>query len=166
MTTVSYPPLDITSLWAMVNDELIGLLDLIPDDQLNYSPKPELWNFKGLFIHMVFGRHGMMNGIIQDGQGMPEVIKLGQTKEGLREQLRASWLRMEPFLRSQEQLDHEYEAVILNETGRLNGHGLAFGQLEHDLHHRADICHYLRELGIAHEEPDTPARVLREQMAT
>jgi len=150
VTSQTYPPLAITSLWARVNDDLIELLELIPDDQLNYSPKPELWNFKGILLHIVFGRHGLMAAIIKDGQGMPEVLKLGQTKDGLREQLRASWQRMEPFLRSRELLDREYAATILQETGRLNGHALAFGQLEHDLRHRADICHYLRELGIAH----------------
>jgi uncharacterized damage-inducible protein DinB len=161
--TSAYAPLDITPLWARVNDELIELLDLIPDDQLNWSPSPELWNFKGILIHIIYGRHSMMAGFLEDGAAMPDVLALAQTKEALRDQLRVSWQRMLPFLRDREQLDRVYEVAVLSENGRLNGHALAFGQLEHDIHHRADILHYLGMLGIAHEEPDTPARVLREQ---
>ena len=29
---MTYPPLDVTSMWARVNDELVELLNLFPDE--------------------------------------------------------------------------------------------------------------------------------------
>ncbi len=164
MADTTYPPLEITPIWARVNDELIELLDLIPDDKIDWSPRPELWNFKGLFLHCCIGRHGMMQAIVNDGQQSPDILGGGQTKDGLREQLRLSWQRMDPFLRDSIALGREYELTFPGgESGRYTGHWLAFGQLEHDIHHRADILHYMRELGIEHPEPDAIVRRLREQ---
>jgi uncharacterized damage-inducible protein DinB len=163
--TSRYPPLAITPLWALVNDDIIALLDALPEDKLNWSPRPELWNAKGILIHLCFGRYGLMGMIVKDGKEGPDVMRQGQTKAGLRELLHLSWERMEPFLRDEAALEREYEAMTLGETGMLTGHELAFGQIEHDLHHRADILHYLRELGIAHDEPDTLLRVIRERKA-
>jgi uncharacterized damage-inducible protein DinB len=160
----AYVPLDITAYWALVNDDLVEAVDRLSEEQLNWSPRSELWNFKGILLHVCLGRHGMMSGTVQDGQEMPDVLGLGQTKDGLKKQIRISWQRMEPFLCDADALAREYDAQVLSEEGRLTGHALAFGQLEHDIHHRADILHYFRELGIAHGEPDTLERVLREQV--
>ena len=163
MSSQTFAPLDITPMWSRVNDELIELVDLVPDDKLDSSPKPELWNFKGILLHVCLGRHLMMEFVVKDGEQSPNVLVEGQTKEGLKEQLPRSWTRMEGFLSDAGLLAREYEALILGESGLLTGHALAFGQREHDIHHRADILHYMRELGLAHEEPDTLARVMRER---
>jgi uncharacterized damage-inducible protein DinB len=163
--TDKYPALNITPLWALVNEDLIALLDLIPEDKLDWSPSPELWNFKGILLHICMGRHGLMIFIVKDGKESPDVLKEGQTKAGLREQLQLSWERIRPLLTDASLLDKTYEAMTLGEAGRLSGHELAFGQIEHDIHHRADILHYLRQLGIKHEEPDTLLRVIRERNA-
>jgi uncharacterized damage-inducible protein DinB len=159
---VTYAPLDITSYWSHVNADLIELIDLLGEERLNWSPQPKLWNTRGILLHVCFGRHGMMSGILQDGQPVPDVLGGGQTADGLKQQLRESWERMVPFLSDRFRLDREFETEILGRAGRLNGHALVFGQIEHDIHHRADILQYLRELGIPHEEPDTLLRVLQE----
>jgi uncharacterized damage-inducible protein DinB len=159
--SVAYAPLDIAPLWGLVNEDLIELVGSMSEEQIEWSPRPKLWNSKGILIHLCFGRHGLMQMIVKDGLEGPDIIRAGQTKAGLAEQLRLSWERMQPFLRDPEALAREYEAMTLGETGILSGHELAFGQLEHDIHHRADILHYLRELGVAHEEPDTLLRVIR-----
>ena len=66
---------------------------------------------------------------------------------------------MQPFLKSEELLAREYDVGdFAGIPGRLSGYWLAFGQLEHQLHHRADIYHYLGLLGVPHEEPDVVAR--------
>jgi uncharacterized damage-inducible protein DinB len=160
----TFAPLDITAYWALVNDDLIEAIDRLSEEQLNWSPRPELWNFKGILLHVAFGRHSMLAGAVQDGLETPDVLRLGQTKDGLKEQLRVSWQRMGPFLCDPEALAREYDVQVLSQAGRLTGHAMAFGQLEHDIHHRADILHYFRELGIGHSEPDTLERVLREQV--
>jgi uncharacterized damage-inducible protein DinB len=159
MTT--FPPLAITPLWAHVNSDLVDLLDLIPEDQLNWSPKPELWNFRGILIHMISGRYGMMAAVVKDGLPVPDILRDGQTSDGLKALLGSSWERMVPFLADPASLAREY-APYPGTTRPLSGHDLAFGQLEHDIHHRADVLHYLAQLGIEHQEPDTLARMARE----
>jgi len=163
MAATTFPPLDITPIWARVNDELIELLDLAPDDKLDWSPKPELWNLKGILLHVVLGR-GLIAAYVQDGTPVQDALQAGQTKEGLKEVLRRSWESMVPFLSDAGLLNREYEIPYEGQTVRLNGHWLAFGQIEHDIHHRADIIHYLGLLGIAHPEPDTIERRLRESL--
>ena len=104
----------------------------------------------------------MMQGIIKDGIESPNVLVEGQTKDGLRKLFAASWERMEPFLRDSIAINREYQLDFPGgESARYTGHWLVFGQIEHDIHHRADILHYLRELGMEHEEPDAIVRRLR-----
>ena len=157
-----FPPLDITPMWARVNDELVELLDLLPDDKLDWSPSPDRWNVRGILLHVCIGRYGLMQVIVQDGRQAPDVLKEGRTRDGLREQLRLSWKRMQPFLSDAAALVREYEVPFAGQTSRVNGHWLAFGQLEHDVHHRGEIGGYLTLLGIEHPEPDTLGRRLAE----
>ena len=159
---MTYPALEITPMWARVNDELIELLDLLPDDKLDWSPGPERWNVKGILLHICIGRHGLMQVLVQDGKQTPDIMREGQTKAGLQEQLRISWERMQPFLSDAAALAREYDVPFGGKTSRVSGHWLAFGQLEHDVHHRGEIVSYLGLLGIDHPEPDTLARRLAE----
>ena len=161
MTAATYAPLEIAPMWARINDELIELVDLVPDDKLDWSPEPELWNFKGILLHVVIGR-GIIAALVPDGKPVQDALERGQTKEGLRELLRLSWESMAPFLCDAELLAREYEVPFEGQTRRLSGHWLAFGHLEHDVHHRADIYHYLGLLGIEHGEPDTIFRTFRD----
>jgi uncharacterized damage-inducible protein DinB len=160
-----YAPLAITPMWARVNDELVELVDRLSDEQLNWSPKPELWNTRGIMLHICVGRHGMMQAIVEDGLESPDILGGVQTRAGMKEQLAVSWERMMPFLTSAEQLAREYPTEFEGKTVSLSGHWLAFGQLEHDVHHRADIIHYLGLLGVEHPEPDSVERHLRELVA-
>ena len=161
MTPKGDGQLEVMPMWSMINDELVELLGLIPDGKLDWSPAPERWNFKGILIHMVFGRYGL-TGIAKDGGEAPNILQAGQTRDGLRELLSASWQRIEACVADAEALAREYDAPFYGKTQRLSGHWLAFGLLEHDIHHRAEILSYLDALGIAHEEPDTVARRFRE----
>ena len=70
---MSYPPLDITPVWARFNESLIALVDRIPDDQMNWSPKPELWNFRGILLHIADARDNWMRDQIKDGEEPPNV---------------------------------------------------------------------------------------------
>ena len=159
---MTYPPLDITPMWARVNEELIELLGLLPDDKLDWSPQPGRWNARGILLHICIGRHGMMQVLVQDGRQSPDVLREGQTRDGLKKQLRLSWERMQPFLSDGDQLAREFDVPFQGKTSRVSGHWLAFGQVEHDIHHRGEIMSYLDMLGIEHREPDTLARRLEE----
>jgi hypothetical protein len=60
MSSQTFAPLDITPMWSRINDELIELADVMPEDKLDWSPSPELWNTRGILLHIVVGRHGLM----------------------------------------------------------------------------------------------------------
>jgi uncharacterized damage-inducible protein DinB len=149
-----YPPLDISSYYANVTDHLIALADCIPDDKLDWSPRPELWNFKGILIHVANARHGWLGYTVRDGEPTPDVLREGQTRDGLKEQLRLSGERLQRFLADPAKLAGSYVDDDRSET--LTGHWIAFHLLEHDIHHRANIFDYLALLGIEHPQIETP----------
>jgi len=154
--TAAYPPLDITQYWSSLNEHLLQLVDVIPDDQMNWSPKRELWNFRGILLHVAAGRHGWLANTVKDGAATPDVLRLGQTRDGMKEQLGLSWARLERFLSDPAKLAATYEGDYYGERYSLAGHWIAYHLLEHDVHHRADIFHYLALLGIEHPQVETP----------
>lgn len=159
---MTYPPLDITPIWERVNDDMIEIVDLFGDDNLNWSPSAERWNARGILLHCVIGRFGISGAVIQDAKPNPEILKEGQTREGLKSQLRASWQRLAEFVGNEKLLADEYDVPYEGKTAKLSGHWLAFGLLEHDIHHRGELVGLLDLLGIEHAEPDSVERRLKE----
>ncbi len=154
MTTPTPVALDIVPFWGRLNDGMIRLVDYIPDDKMNWSPKPELWNFKGTLIHMIAVRHSWLATDVEDGLPTPDVLREARTKEAITHHLALSWERVERFLSNPAQLAASH---IDDEDGHTyNGHWIAYHLLEHDIHHRADIFHYLALLGIEHPDVGTP----------
>jgi uncharacterized damage-inducible protein DinB len=151
---MTYPPLDITAQWGRLNDGIIRLVDYVPEDMLDWSPKPELWNFRGILAHIATARHTWMTRDAQDGETSPDVVTDVKTREGIKHHLRTSWQRMEQFLADPAKLSATYQSKY--EPYEITGHWIAFHGLEHDIHHRADILHYLALLGIEHPEVTTP----------
>jgi uncharacterized damage-inducible protein DinB len=153
----AYASLDIVPQWARMNDSIVRLVDYIPDDKLNWSPKPELWNFKGILIHICGARHNWLERAVQDGQSSPDVIREAQTKEVIKRHLDLSWKRLERFLSKGEQVAATHEGTHPDgEPFALSGHWIAYHLLEHDIHHRADIFHYLALLDIETPDVGTP----------
>jgi uncharacterized damage-inducible protein DinB len=155
---MTFPPLDIAGQWPKLNEQLCDLVDLIPDEQMDWSPKPELYNFRGIVLHIAFARHNWMNRVASDGEPVPDVLREGQTKDGAKHHLRLSWRRVERFISDRTKLDLSYEVSYIQppSTFTATGHWVAYHLLEHDIHHRADIFHYLALLGIEHPEVETP----------
>ena len=159
---MTYPPLDVTPIWERVNDDMIEIVDLFGDENINWSPTPERWNARGILLHCVIGRFGISGAVIQDAKPNPEILKEGQTTEGLKSQLRASWQRLAEFVGNEKLLAGEYDVPYRDKTAKLSGHWLAFGLLEHDIHHRGELVGLLDLLGIEHAEPDSVERRLKE----
>ena len=156
MTDQPTPRLDIAAQWGRLNDTLIALIDYIPDDKLNWSPREELWNFRGILLHTAMTRHNWLAEFVGDGENTPEVYRDGRTKDDIKRHFRDSWQRVSRFLADPARLDASYSRDGWREDEEANGHWVAFHLLEHDVHHRADIFHYLAELGIEHPEVGTP----------
>jgi uncharacterized damage-inducible protein DinB len=153
MSNDGFARLDIVPVWARFNGDLIRLVDYVPDDKLNWSPKPDLWNFRGILLHTAFVRFNWMSLDRPEGaQLASQVIQQVRTKADIQDAYRRSWDYLGPFLRD----DVKLAATYRDEGDLVTGHWIAFHLLEHDIHHRADIFHYLALLGIATPDVGTP----------
>jgi uncharacterized damage-inducible protein DinB len=145
--------LDIVSTWSRFNNELIKLVDLVPDDKVNWSPKPELWNFQGTMLHIAATRDAWLEYTVKDNDGAGNSVwTTVRSKEQIKDAYRRTWNRVEAFLSDRAKLDATYD----DEDGPVSGHWIAFHLLEHDIHHRADIFHYLALLDIECPGVGTP----------
>ncbi len=145
------PRIDITSTWWRLNDNLIKLVEYVPDDQINWSPRPDLWNFRGILLHIASARDYWMGGVAQDGDDAPSVYQTTRSRPEIQREYRRTWKRVLRFLSDPAKL-----AATYREDAVVTGHWIAFHLLEHDIHHRADILHYLALLGIETPEVGTP----------
>lgn len=143
--------LDIVPTWSRFNDDLIKLVDLVPDDKINWSPKPELWNFRGILLHIAATRDSWLEGAT-GAERVPSVWTTVRTKDEIKDAYRRTWKRVETFLSDGAKLDATYD----DEDGPVSGHWIAFHLLEHDIHHRADVFHYLALLGVDTPNVGTP----------
>jgi uncharacterized damage-inducible protein DinB len=161
----SYPPLAITEYWSRLNDNLVELVDCIPDDRFEWSPAPQLWNLRGVLLHIAGARHRWMEKAVRDGESTPDLLREGQTRDGLKTQLRLSWQRLERFLQDPDKLSREYpsadddgawQAFAQRPQRAGNGYWIAFHRLQHDAIHRADVLNYLSLLGVELPESGSP----------
>ena len=163
MTNDTFAPLDIGAQWGRLNETIIALVDCIPEEKLDWSPREELWNFQGILTHTVMTRDGWLGSFVGDGgptfddaDAFRAFVAGMQTKAEIQNELRRSWERVQRFLADPAKLDAVYEGSRGGQERRANGHWVAFHLLEHDIHHRADVFHYLALLGIEHPAVDTP----------
>ena len=155
MADTAYARLDITRHWATMNDHLIDLIDLIPDDKLGWSPREGEWPFQTILQHLIIARYfgPIMDGR-DDGVELSGAIAGTQTKDGIKEQLRHSWEILAEFLSDAERLDADYDpqpSEFEAEPETNDGHYIAYHRLAHDLHHRGTVIDYLGQLGISLE---------------
>jgi uncharacterized damage-inducible protein DinB len=143
----------LTEHWRRLNVGLIDLVDVIPDDKLDWSPREDLWGLRRILTHVAAARHKWLT---REGMVLDDLLAKVRTREDVKAQLRESWERVEGFLSEQRYLDRVYEGSRGDIAYKYSGHWIAFHLLEHDIHHRADVFHYLALLDIEHPEVDTP----------
>jgi len=153
MTTATFATLDIGEQWKRLNQTLIDLLEYIPDDKLDWSPREDMWGFREIISHVTSTRG---NWLSREGNDREAILATVKGKDDIRRLLNESWERVEAFLSEQRYLDRAYEGERGGQQYSYSGHWIAFHLLEHDVHHRADVFHYLALLGIEHPEVGTP----------
>ena len=147
MTT--YAPLEIGPYWEDLNEHLIELVDLIPEESLNWSPSPREWNFRGTFVHLIGARYFV--DMYCDGPAPnPDVLADSATLEGIKRHLRLSWERIAAFLADPERLANTYDIDPGEyvDPPHQTGHYAAYHRFVHDIQHRGDVMRYLEALGI------------------
>ncbi len=156
MTTTARSKLDITAQWGRLNDGLITLIDYIPEEKLEWSPREGLWGFRRTLAHLAFARHNWTGNFLTQAIKPEDVWDKTASKVGIAEALRESWARVLRFASDQANLDRVYEGELDGQHYGYSGHWIAFHLLEHDIHHRASVFDYLALLGIEHPEVGTP----------
>lgn len=150
MTSGDYPRIDLAPYWQSVQDTILQIVDLIPEDKFEWTPKAELWNARGILIHIAAARDGWLAGTIRDGGPETNLWTSIKTTEDIRRELGRTYERLLRFLSNQAQLDAMYEDDYLDEVNEVSGHWIAFHLLEHDIHHRAELLQRLAHLDVAH----------------
>jgi hypothetical protein len=149
----TYPPLNITPHWEVMNSNLIEIIGLIPEDKLDWSPAPGEWSIRLIVIHIIMARYF---GPLAEGAPPdfgPRVIESAKTRQGIQDELAASWANLERFLLDDEKLAAVYEVI---DPGRLHyrdpeimdGHYIAYHRFAHDIHHRSTLLGHIRQNGI------------------
>jgi len=153
MTMPPIPRIDMSPHWRSVQNDLLRIVDVIPDDKLNWTPQSDLWNSRGILVHIADARDGWLadgrHGV-QDGEPYPNIWLTVRTRDDLRRELVRTFERVERFLGNQSQLDASYSDEWNGELLTRDGHWIAFHLLEHDIHHRAELLQRLALLGVAH----------------
>jgi uncharacterized damage-inducible protein DinB len=149
MTTGLYPPLAISAHWQSVQDDLLRIVDLFPEGKLNFTPKEDLWNSRGILIHVSDARDQWLSRDVQDGESYPNIWTTARTRDDLKRELTRSFERLQRFLGNQAQLDFVHPVNEWHPRG-FDGHWIAFHLLEHDIHHRAELMQRLAHLDIEH----------------
>jgi len=147
---------DILSTWANLNDMLIALVDAVPDDRMEWSPKPELWSFHHIFQHLAEAREQWMVRAIADGEPNIDVYANVHSRDEIKAAFRQTWERISRTFSNQGRLDATYKDKWWDKAPLRDGHWVAFHLLEHDIHHRADMLIYLALLGIETPQVWTP----------
>ena len=132
-----------------MQEHLAQIVDLVPEDKMNWSPKEGLWNFRGIQIHVSDARDIWLANRVVDGDSYLNTWTTARSKDDLKRELERSYSRLQRFLANQTQLDATYTS---DWDGRIyDRHWIAFHLLEHDIHHRAEFMQRLALLDVEHD---------------
>ena len=153
MSPSTFAKLDIAENWGRLNDTIVALVEYIPEDRLDWSPRADMWDFRTILTHLSGTRASWLTREVIDHEKVVEGVR---SRDDLRRLLRESWAKVGSFLAEERYLDRVYEGSRDGEEYSFSGHWIAFHLLEHDVHHRSDIFHYLALLEIDHPDVGTP----------
>ncbi|NLI15668.1 MAG: hypothetical protein GX409_05205 [candidate division Zixibacteria bacterium] len=140
----------LANFWIFeVKPPLTQALELVPDDKLDWSPKPEMIKLGHIFYHIAECSAWWIGTLIDKETPPPDVPSNGLTKRMLSEMMEKHWQTLERFFsRCPEILENTYEYTDQGKIHKYDGQWIMFHIFEHDIHHRSQINQYLRILGI------------------
>src|SRR5438093_8852047 len=154
MMTANYSPLKIAPYWQMTNDNLIDLMELVPEEKLDWTPAPGEWSTRVILTHIILARYHDQIVPGREGAEISEVVMDCRTKEGLKKHLASSWQMVAEFLSDPAKLDATHEPLTASapeyiEPPVCDGHYIAYHRMALDIHHRSTIIGHLTQLGIS-----------------
>jgi len=124
-------------------------LELTPDDKLDWAPGEKMIPLSNIFKHIGEASAWWIYVVI-DGKEFEEFAKgRMMSKDELKTVLDEHWKRLEEFFnRGPETFEKQYDMSKFGRDSKVTGEWIFLHLLEHDIHHRSQINHYLRILGI------------------
>lgn len=146
----SFPFDKMTRFWLdQVRPPIIRALEMAPDNRLDWAPEDEMITLGNLFMHIAEASDWWISAIVNDKEYIDYTPCPSLPKPQISAMLDSHWERLEQFFAgAPEILAAEYD---MNRFGRdriVSGYWIFLHLLEHDIHHRSQINHYLRMLGL------------------
>ena len=134
---------------------LMAAFDLAPEDKLDWKPAANMIPLGQVFLHICETSDWWYDDIVK-GKAAVELAIEGKKcppKTEIAKHLNEHWERLERFFAEPEAiLDKVYIREGIHEGRQWkiekNGYWVFSHILEHDIHHRSQIFHYLRILGL------------------
>jgi uncharacterized damage-inducible protein DinB len=140
----------LTSFWMEeVRPPLMKALEAVPDDKLDWAPAENMITLGNIFMHIAEASDWWLNEVIA-GKGYTDYTPCPSVpKPQIAAMMEAHWKRLEDFFAAAPGiLDARYDMKKYKRDREFDGYWLFMHLFEHDIHHRSQINHYLRILGI------------------
>jgi len=146
----SFPFETMTGFWLSEIKPPIGkALDIAPDGRLDWAPADNMITLGNIFMHIAEGSDWWISAIVDNGEYTDYTPCPSYPKADIAVMLDKHWKRLENFFaRAPQVLEKEYDMSKYGRDKTVTGHWIFLHLLEHDIHHRSQINHYLRILGI------------------
>ena len=140
----------ISEFWLNgIRPPLDKALELVPDDKLDWAPNDKMITLGNIFMHIAEASSWWICRIIDQTDFYDYTPCPSFPKDKIRELMADHWRRMEDFFeRCPDLFEKTYPHNWRGKPVQLTAQWIMLHLLEHDIHHRSQINHYLRILEI------------------
>ncbi len=132
-----------------VKPPIMQALELAPDDKLDWAPAKDMITLGNVFLHIGETSLGWIGAVIDGGEFTDLQPCKSPPKNEIASVLNQHWDRLKGFFaRAPQILRETYDLRKHGNDGEVTGEWIFLHLFEHDIHHRSQINHYLRILGI------------------
>jgi len=147
---IGFPFEKLTQFWMEEVRPPIGkALEVVPDDKLDWAPAEGMITLGNIFMHIAEASDWWISEVI-DQNGCTDYTPCPSVpKPEIAVMMDNHWKRLEAFfVRAPQVLEGVYDMSRYKRDRKPTGHWIFLHLLEHDIHHRSQINHYLRILGV------------------
>ncbi|UCC80906.1 MAG: DinB family protein [Candidatus Zixiibacteriota bacterium] len=124
-------------------------LELVPDDKLDWAPAKDMITLGNVFLHIGEASLWWIDTVIDDKKYADITKDKCPPKEEIIKVLDEHWQRLDGFFNRMPELrGQSFDLRRFKRDAEVKGEWIFLHLLEHDIHHRSQINHYLRILGI------------------